>query len=141
MNKKPEHLNPAVLPTPHRPPDAPTSLERVLADACERALAPDMPFNLLLEFGRSIASLAREVRNLQSDMGWPQHLPLGLTEQIEAVRDLLVRHAHNPVQPEVIADRLRKLTIRLTKTADLARPPQPKVFVLTHPASISQWVH
>ncbi len=141
MNSEDTHPNGPASPMPRPASKATSPLEPVLADACRRALKPDMPFKLLLEFCRSIVGLARELRNERAGAGLSQHLPLTLVSQIEAVRDLVAQHALDPTQPEAMADRLRKLVAGLTKTADLARPPRPTAIVLTHPAFKSKWLH
>ncbi len=139
MNSGPEQPNKPALPMTNRTPRAASPLEPVIADACQRALQPDVPFAFLVEFCRSIVGLARELRYERADKGQSHLLPLALTEQIEATRDVLARHAADPARPEAMAARLRTLVANLTKTADRFRPSAP--IVITHPASISKWLH
>lgn len=124
-----------------------SELEPEVAEACRHALSPETSLREMMRVARTIASLVRTLRKERTEFGITRPIPAALFSQIGAVRDLVVREATNPNQPDAMALRLHRLVIALTMAAERIRPAEPAqalppaIIVPTHPATISRWVH
>ena len=120
MNPENHHPSAAMSAMPAVPDFRP--LQTALCDAGARALHAMVPLALTLSLYRSVAAMARALRQARADAG----LSLGLTPDLIAllavVRDAACEHLTDPSLPHEIAIQLHRAIGALARAAHLARP-------------------